>query len=91
MSVHSTGLSRDKKRAGRVDGTKPNPLTKPDPLAHNYNDDDLARIFKKTKRTIARWRAERRLPFTTAGKTPLSSPEHVRKFLEAGEKAARRR
>jgi hypothetical protein len=89
MSVQSTGLSRDKKRAGR--GAKPDSLIKPDPLADYYTDDDLARIFKKNKRTIARWRAERRLPFTTAGKTPLMHREHVRKFLEANEKAARRR
>jgi hypothetical protein len=91
MSVQSTGLSRYEKWAGRVDDMKPDSLTKPDPLANYYTDDDLARIFKKSKRTIARWRAQRRLPFTTAGKTPLSSHEHVRKFLEAGEKAARRR
>jgi hypothetical protein len=85
MSVHPARLSRGKKRAGRVDGTKP------DPLADYFTDDDLARIFKKNKRTIARWRAERRLPFTTAGKTPLMHREHVRKMLEANEKAARRR
>jgi len=83
MSTQSTGLSDAEKRRGGI--------SKPNPLADYYTDDELARIFRKSKRTIARWRAQRRLPFTTAGKTPLSSHEHVRKFLEAGEKAARRR
>jgi hypothetical protein len=83
MSIPSTALTEDEKRRG---GT-----SKPDPLANYYNDDDLARIFRRSKRTIARWRAMRKLPFTTAGKTPLSSPEHIRKMLEANEKAVRRR
>ena len=67
---------QDEKQAGS---------TKPDPLATYYNDDDLSHIFQRTKRTIARWRAMRKLPFTTVGKTPLSSPEHVQQMLRANE------
>jgi hypothetical protein len=77
MSIPSTALTEDEKRRG---GT-----SKPDPLANYYNDDDLARIFRRSKRTIARWRAQRRLAFTMAGKTPISSPDHVQQFLRANE------
>jgi hypothetical protein len=77
MSTQSTGLSDAEKRRGGI--------SKPNPLADYYTDDELARIFRKSKRTIARWRAQRRLAFTMAGKTPISSPDHVEQFLRANE------
>jgi hypothetical protein len=55
------------------------------PLAEYYTDDDLVRIFDRSKRTIARWRALRKLPYTLVGKTPRSSPKHVQEMLSANE------
>jgi hypothetical protein len=81
MSVQS---SKDEKQSG---GT-----SKPaDPLASYYGDSELARIFRRSKRTIARWRAERKLPYTLAGKTPYSSLDHVQQMLRANEIRAVRR
>jgi hypothetical protein len=78
MSIQSTGLSDDEKAAS--------------PLAGYFTDKQLAEILRRTPRTLARWRAEGKLPFTRlGGKTPLSSPAHLQQMLDSGEVGVRRR
>jgi hypothetical protein len=62
----------------------------PDPLAGYFTDEQLAKLLHRSPRTLARWRAQRRLPFVLLGKTPLSSREHVAQMLRASEVRARR-
>jgi hypothetical protein len=77
MSQDSTGLS---------DIEKPRDSTpKSNLLVGWHNDADLVRIFGKTQRTIARWRAKRWLPYTMVGKTPMSSDNHIQQMLRANE------
>jgi hypothetical protein len=80
MSVRSTGLSDDERHD----------TLKSDPLAGYYTEAEVARLLRKSPRTIARMRARRELPFTVIGKTPYVSPNHVQQMLRGNEIGRRR-
>jgi hypothetical protein len=76
MPVPSTALTEDEKQRG---------TSKPNLLDELYSETELADLMHKSRRTIARWRAERRLGFLLVGKTPYSTLEHVQQMLRANE------
>jgi hypothetical protein len=56
-----------------------------------YTEAEVARLLRKSPRTVARLRAQRKLAFTVIGKTVYVSPDHVQEMLHKNQVGRRGR